>query len=75
MSRVNLLEKSSSFQKRVVQTWNPNVQNISDLIILPLSLRDESTKIGTGMVVIELAVEVGLLKGDMAGPHTLADDS
>jgi len=74
MSRVNLLEKSSSFQKRVVPTWNPNVQNISDLIILPLSLRDESTKIGTGMVVVELAVEVGLLKGEIAGPHTLADD-
>jgi len=51
-----------------------SVHEKSNLLLLPLALHDKMTTIGSGLVVLELALEAGLLEGPTNGPHSLATD-
>ena len=58
----------------MVRTWNSKCDEKSNLLSLPLSLRDEMTLVGSGLVALELAFEVGILKGDINNNWELAND-
>ena len=51
--RPNLLAKAALFQKTVVSQWNPHQARLSDLYILPLSLKDDLKTNEVGMIVLE----------------------
>ena len=55
-----------------MRSWNPNTDNKSEMILLPLSLYDEMTTKGTGSVVLELLFDVGLIEGELAGKWRFA---
>jgi hypothetical protein len=70
--RRNLLAKGSSFQQVAVSQWNPHHSSLSDLYILPLSLKDDLKTNEVGMIALEMAVSNGLLLGPKDGPWILA---
>ena len=52
----------SSFQRLIVEKWNPRSIDASKLLIPPVSLRDEITTDGYGMAIIEILCLSGVLK-------------
>ena len=63
------------FQKGVVNLYNPNAGKKSDMMFLPISLRDDQTTMGTGLTCIEFAIECGLIIAETKkGPWHLAPD-
>eukprot|EP00978_Attheya_sp_CCMP212_P013241 scaffold33323_cov24-Attheya_sp.AAC.1 len=70
----NLLSKAASFQQSVVSQWNPHQDSLTDLYILPLSLKDDLKTNEVGMIVLEMAVSNGLLIGPPEGPWDLSPD-
>jgi hypothetical protein len=51
-----------------VSQWNPHHSSLSDLYILPLSLKDDLKTNEVGMIALEMAVSNGLLLGPKDGP-------
>ena len=70
--RKTLLAKGTSFQQTAVAQWNPHQASLTDLYILPLSLKDDLKTNDVGMIALEMAVSNGLLLGPTDGPWTLA---
>ena len=56
-----LSKKTSTFQSKVTEIWNPLYNNVSKLIIPPVSLHDEIKTDGYGMALIELLTTVGII--------------
>ena len=64
LSRPGILKCAQNFQIEVVNTYNIHAKVRSDLMFLPISLRDDQTKIGTGLTSIEFAVEASILRAE-----------
>jgi hypothetical protein len=56
-----LSKKTSTFQRKVCEIWNPLYNNISKLIVPPVSLHDEIKTDGYGMALIEALTFIGML--------------
>ena len=60
-AKTTFIQKCRSFQRNNVCTWNPNINIASEIIVPPVSLRDEMKTSGYGIAVIELLILVGIL--------------
>ena len=59
----NVFQMAAEFQRRVVRTWR-YIPPVAELLILPVSVLDETTKIGATGIVIDFMVLHGLLEWD-----------
>jgi len=60
--RKGFFHNIKSFQRRIVEHWNPSVLIPSKAIIPSISHRDEVTTDGFGMAVIELLCYAGIIE-------------
>jgi len=75
LSRMGILKDVNKFQSSVINSYNHNAAVKSNMIFLPISLRDDQNTLGTGLTSIEFAIESGILIAQSAeGPWTLAPD-
>ena len=59
----NIFEIARQFQSRVVRTWR-YVPPVAELLILPVSVLDETTKVGATGIIMDFMVLHGLLRYD-----------
>ena len=59
--KYELMRKASNFQYNCVRMWNPNIENMSEIVVSAVSLRDEIKTTFFGMAMIELLYFICIL--------------
>ena len=69
-----LFNKAKSFQKKVVKSWNPNIENRTKSVCIGLVDIDESASMPNGAITLDLLIRSGVLVMGENGNWRLADD-
>ena len=56
-----ILQKSVTFQKEYVKTWNANVDSVSQVIYLPVDKHEKISNDGILQVMMELFLDFGFI--------------
>ena len=64
----SLFQKAACFQRLFVESWNPTVREVSQMLYLSLSRHEEVQKLGMIQMIVELLYDFGILE---KLPHSL----